>query len=167
MRIEEFDAQSPSDAAAVVAVWAAVPAWVEEVVAGRPYGTRAALLARADAVARTWGEAELDVALADHPRIGDRHPGEGASAQASRGEQASVAGAGDDVAASIAEANAAYEARFGRVFLVRAAGRTPEEILAQARQRLANDDAAEVAEALDQLREIALLRLTSAIEEDR
>ena len=71
--------------------------------------------------------------------------------------------ASSKLASAIAEANADYEHRFGRIFLIRAAGRTPTEILAQARRRLANDDAPETAEALEQLRQIAVLRLRGTL----
>jgi len=75
--------------------------------------------------------------------------------------------AADDVTARIAEGNAAYEERFGRVFLIRAAGRTPDEILAALERRLAGDDDAEAAEASVQLAEIALLRLRDSLTDDR
>jgi len=39
-------------------------------------------------------------------------------------------------------------------------------MLREARRRLANDDATEAAEALDQLGQIAQLRLAASIEED-
>ena len=75
-----------------------------------------------------------------------------------------------DAAASDADAiaagNTAYEQRFGRVFLIRAAGRTPEQILAELRRRLQGDEASEAAEALGQLAEIALLRLRSSVTDD-
>ena len=64
----------------------------------------------------------------------------------------------------MAQANAAYEERFGRVFLIRAAGRSPEEMLAEARRRLANDKDSEVIEALEQLRQIAILRLRQSLD---
>lgn len=74
-----------------------------------------------------------------------------------------MGGASTELAAAMAEANAAYEERFGRVFLIRAAGRTPEEMLAEARRRLANDKASEDAEALEQLTQIAILRLRQSL----
>jgi hypothetical protein len=43
-----------------------------------------------------------------------------------------------------AEGNARYEARFGRVFLIRAKGRSGEEILQALHARLENSDAQEV-----------------------
>jgi 2-oxo-4-hydroxy-4-carboxy-5-ureidoimidazoline decarboxylase len=129
-----------------------VPRWADEVLAGQPYADRPALLAAAAAAAAQLSDAELDQALAGHPRIGERG---GARSQA---EQSGVHAA-DGTAARLAAGNAAYEARFGRVFLIRAAGRDAEEILAELDRRLQNDDATERAETVDNLREIALLRL--------
>jgi len=163
LSIDRFDALPADAAASSVAVWAAVPAWVDAVVAGRPYGTRDALIARADLLARGWTRADLDAALAHHPRIGEKPRGSGAEADASRSEQASMSSAAAVTAAAIADGNAAYEERFGRVFLIRAAGRTPEQMRAELERRLRNDDETEAAEALEQLREIALRRLEATI----
>ena len=138
-----------------------VPRWADDVLAGQPYADRLALLARADAAARTLTDEELDQALAAHPRIGERH-GPQMSA-ASQREQAGVDPAVGDTAARLAAGNAAYEQRFGRVFLIRAAGRDAEEILAELDRRLGNDDEAERAETVDNLRQIALLRLEALV----
>lgn len=139
-----------------------VPRWVEEVAAGRPYGTVADLLATADLAARRLTPAEVGQALAGHPRIGER-PGAGHNAAASRQEQSGVDPSDLDVADRLAAGNAAYEERFGHVFLVRAAGRTAPEILAELDRRLGNDPATERGEVADALREIALLRLEKAL----
>ncbi len=69
------------------------------------------------------------------------------------------------LAQALREANARYEARFGRVFLIRAKGRSGEEILQALHARLENSDAQEVRAALEQLREITLLRLEGVISE--
>jgi 2-oxo-4-hydroxy-4-carboxy-5-ureidoimidazoline decarboxylase len=66
-------------------------------------------------------------------------------------------GAGDEE--RLVAGNVAYEERFGHVFLIRAAGRSGPEILAELERRLGNDDDAERAETVDNLRQIALLRL--------
>lgn len=163
MELREFDALDASDAAEIVGVWAAIPSWVDAVVAGRPYGSVEELAAAARASAAAWTRDDLDAALARHPRIGERPAGSGAEAAASRGEQAAMSTAASEVARAIAEGNAAYEERFGRVFLIRAAGRSPEEILAELRRRLTADDESEASEALEQLAQIALLRLRSTV----
>jgi 2-oxo-4-hydroxy-4-carboxy-5-ureidoimidazoline decarboxylase len=131
-----------------------VPRWADEVLSGEPYADRSALLAAADAAARSLSDPELDQALSAHPRIGER-----GGAQSQR-EQAGVdASAADRLAAG----NTAYEERFGRVFLIRAAGRDADEILAELERRLANTDDAERAETVDNLRQIALLRLEDLV----
>lgn len=164
MHLDEFNTADDAAARAVASVWAAVPEWVDAVVAGRPYASSDDAAGLAGAAADRWTRFDLDAALAHHPRIGQRPVGVGAGAAASRREQAAMASASDDLAAAMADANTAYEERFGRVFLIRAAGRSPEEMLAEARRRLGNDDDAETAEALEQLRQIALLRLRSTLE---
>ena len=165
MSLDEFNTADIGTARAAAAVWAAIPTWVEAVVAGRPYADIDSLARHADQLAHRWTRADLATALAHHPRIGRRADGSDPAAQSSRREQASMATASDGLAAAMARANAAYEERFGQIFLIRAAGRTPEEMLAEARRRLGNDDEAEVVEALDQLRQIALLRLRTDLED--
>ena len=138
----------------------AAPAWAAEIVAGRPYADRAAVLAAADAAARDLSWAEVSKGLAAHPRIGERAQGESRDAAWSRREQSSAAAAADDSSKkALIEANRAYEDRFGHVFLIFASGRSQAEILAAARERLANDEETERAIVTDQLRRIALLRL--------
>jgi 2-oxo-4-hydroxy-4-carboxy-5-ureidoimidazoline decarboxylase len=138
----------------------AAPAWAAAIVARRPYRDRSAILAVADAAARELSWADVLKGLAAHPRIGERAAGDSAEAAWSRREQAASAASGDDTTrAALAEANRAYEQRFGHVFLIFAAGRTQAEILAAARDRLGNDEETERAVVADQLRRIALLRL--------
>jgi 2-oxo-4-hydroxy-4-carboxy-5-ureidoimidazoline decarboxylase len=61
--------------------------------------------------------------------------------------------------AELTAGNRAYEERFGHVYLVRAAGRSGEEMLALLRERLAHDDHAERDVVRRQLAEITSLRL--------
>lgn len=154
MDLSEFDSAPAADARAVALHWAAVPAWADAMVAGRPYRSVAALSAAAAESGAPWGAEELDAALAEHPRIGERTT-EASSAR----EQGAMTTAAEDVTAAIARGNAAYEERFGRVFLVRAAGRTPEELLAELERRLDLDPDAEVAEATAALADIAAHRI--------
>ncbi len=63
----------------------------------------------------------------------------------------------------LVEGNQAYEERFGHVFLIRAAGRSGDEILAELERRLGNTPEAERLETADNLRQIAMLRLESQV----
>lgn len=150
-----FNTLAPEAAADAVRPCADVDAWVDVVVAGRPYEDVASLLAVAGEAAAGWGEAEIDAALAHHPRIGEQAVGDGAEAAMSGAEQAGIAGDEDALAAG----NRRYEQTFGRIFLIRAAGRTSAEVLEQLTARLDHDPSTETAVVADQLREIALLRL--------
>jgi 2-oxo-4-hydroxy-4-carboxy-5-ureidoimidazoline decarboxylase len=128
--------------------------WVEALIAGRPFADQDALFAASDAATGELTDAGLAEALAGHPRIGDR-TGEAWSRQ----EQAGMATASADLQAELAEANAAYEQRFGHVYLVCATGKSAEELLAICRSRLGNDPAAERAVVLTELAKISRIRL--------
>ncbi len=84
-------------------------------------------------------------------------------AEASRREQSSMTDADADTRAALLDGNRAYEERFGHVFLIRAAGRSPEEMLGELRRRLGNDDEAEHAEATEQLAQITALRVRGLV----
>ena len=137
--------------------------WADELV-GQKFDTLEALLEASARAAANLSEAEVDEALAAHPRIGERHAGEGAEAAFSASEQAASQDPDATLAARLEAGNAAYEERFGRVFLIRAAGRSREEILAELERRLANDPLAELNETSEQLRQIAALRLKATWE---
>jgi 2-oxo-4-hydroxy-4-carboxy-5-ureidoimidazoline decarboxylase len=141
----------------------AAPRFVAEVLAGRPYPTAEALVARAEQVARSLPWEQVAQALAAHPRIGDRVEGSSAEAAASRQEQSSMTGADADVRAALVDGNRAYEERFDHVFLIRAAGRSPEEVLAQLRRRLDNDAETERTEVTEQLAQITGLRVKGMV----
>lgn len=135
-----------------------VPRWADAILAARPYAATAAVLTTADSAAGGFTPAEVERALAAHPRIGERAQGAHAEAAWSRQEQSGVATTSDTQAA-LADGNRAYEERFGHVFLIRAAGLGAEEVLASLRERLGHDPETEAAVVAEQLREIALLRL--------
>lgn len=161
--LSRFNALPPDEAREVLAACCASRAWISRVEAGRPYATRADLLDAADRTCRQLDDADVAEALAAHPRIGDRAAGESTEAGWSRQEQASVSDADTATRAALHAANLAYEERFGRVFLIRAAGRSPAEMLAEAQRRLANDPATEQAEVAGQLGQIARLRVAKLL----
>ena len=109
-----------------------VPRWVDTVLSGRPYADLAALLAVAGEAACHLTDDELAAALAGHPRIGERATDPRHAAEFSRREQSRVDPADAAVAAELAAGNADYERRFDRVFLIRAAGRSPVTVTPRA-----------------------------------
>jgi 2-oxo-4-hydroxy-4-carboxy-5-ureidoimidazoline decarboxylase len=137
----------------------AVPRWADDVTGQAPFDTVAALLESARNAATPLSRAEIDEALAEHPRIGEKPTGDSQAAGFSRSEQSSADADDAELAAAIAAGNHSYEARFDRVFLIRAAGRSRREILGELQRRLGLDDDTEAAIVGSELRDITLLRL--------
>ncbi|ASD21885.1 OHCU decarboxylase [Cryobacterium sp. LW097] len=137
----------------------AVPRWADAVAVRAPFSSAADLIEAARAAATPLPWSEIDEAMAEHPRIGEKPAGDSQAAGFSRAEQASVDSDDAELAAAIADGNRIYEERFDRVFLIRAAGRSRREILAELRRRLTLDDNTEAAIVGSELRDIALLRL--------
>jgi 2-oxo-4-hydroxy-4-carboxy-5-ureidoimidazoline decarboxylase len=163
-----LDAATADEVRTLLLTLTASPAWADQVVAGRPYGGLPALLDRSDALVATLSENEVDAALAGHPRIGERAQSLDAdSAARSAREQSGMAGADDRLREAMTSGNAAYEARFGRIYLVAAAGRSAEELLALLRQRLSNDPDAELDVVRRELARITRLRLADTFGGDQ
>jgi 2-oxo-4-hydroxy-4-carboxy-5-ureidoimidazoline decarboxylase len=158
MTLDEWNALDAAEAEKQLREVCAATRWAREVAANRPYPDLASLQATAEV---TLTDADLDEAMAGHPRIGDR-----AAEGASRREQSGVAGADPEVLAALADANRAYEERFGHVYLVCATGRSAQEMLDILRARLGNDPTTERAVALAELAAINRLRIARLFAED-
>jgi 2-oxo-4-hydroxy-4-carboxy-5-ureidoimidazoline decarboxylase len=162
LRLEEFNRLSPEAARDLLRPCLDVDRWISALVDHRPYRSIDELMQTAQTAADPLTEEEVEGALAHHPRIGQRAEGGSAEAALSRSEQAGLT-VDEDVQRRLRAGNEAYEERFGRVFLIRAAGRSAEEILQALESRLTNDEETERAIVADQLRQIALLRLAGAV----
>ncbi len=143
----------------------AADAWVHAVLRKRPFGSLQPLLDAGEAAVLALDDDALGQALAAHPRIGERRTGTDREDNWSRMEQATALAAGDDIQVLLAEGNLAYEERFGHVFLIRAAGRSAQEMYDALQSRLANDEAAERSVVRHELAEIVRLRLARLVSE--
>ncbi len=161
--IDEFNDEPADQAVQTLRACNAAPRFAAELVAGRPYRDAETLVARAEEVARALPWEDVAVALAAHPRIGDRVEGSSTEAQSSRKEQSSMADADDETRRALLDGNRAYEERFDHVFLIRASGRSPDEMLAELRRRLDNDEDTERAEVTEQLAQITALRVRGLV----
>jgi OHCU decarboxylase len=163
LAVTAFDQLDAARAAVVLAPCCASRRWADELVRGRPHGDLAALTAASDAAISGLQWPDLAEALAAHPRIGGALAGRGREAAWSAAEQQSAAGAGAAERDQLAAANAAYEERFGHVFLIRASGRSAAEMLAALRERLGHEPAAEREVIRAELRGIVALRLARVL----
>ena len=142
-------------------------AWVDGMLAGRPFADRAALHVAADHVARSLGRADWLEAFAHHPRIGESALRERFKTTATwaGAEQQGVAAASEAAIEALAAGNRAYERRFGYVFIVCATGKRADEMLAILESRLPSDPRAELDIAAAEQMKITHLRLDKLLEE--
>ena len=149
-----FNAASPEAAERDVLACCESRSFARRVVGDRPYRDPAALQDAVTAAfeALTWDD--IVESMNAHPRIGDR-TSDGQSAS----EQSGAASAGDGVRQALAAGNAAYEGRFGHVFLICASGLSGQEMLGQLQARLGNDPDTERPVVRAELRKITQLRL--------
>lgn len=158
--LARLDAMPPDRAADELAACCASRRWVAAVARLRPFASVDDLhrTAARELAALDW--TDVREALDAHPRIGER--GAVAAGREAAWSQAEQSGARDtdaQTAADLAAANAAYEAKFGHIFLIRATGRTAAQLLAAAHDRLDHDELAEQAVVRDELAQIVRLRL--------
>ena len=134
----------------------------------RPFDSLESLRASAAKAFDGLSQADWLEAFASHPRIGERHA-KGAvgmqSAAWSAREQGGATSADEETKAALADANRSYEERFGHIYVVSAAGRSADELLADCLARMANDPVAELQVAAQEQRRITNLRLARLVED--
>ncbi len=137
--------------------------WVEKMIAERAsFTTLAALEKIATDIWNACSPADWDEAFKAHPRIGEKkaegHQSKTAQAWSAK-EQSLVTEANPAVLEELREVNKAYEERFGRIYIVCATGKSAEELLAIAKERMRSDPETELRRAADEQRRITKLRL--------
>jgi allantoicase len=136
--------------------------WARRMLAGRPYSDATELMRAADETWNALGRKEWLQAFRHHPRIGAKKAERKQSTKAgdwSAEEQSGLGQAARDTRAALAAANRAYEAAFGYIFIICAAGKSAEEIQQELQQRLGNDRETELRTAAEEQRKITRLRL--------
>lgn len=156
MTLASFNAAPEQEAVRAMLACCASRRFAAAMAAGRPYASQAVALDAVASVFQTLAWPDVLEAMNGHPRIGDRVSGQSAA------EQSGVA---DNSRAALAAGNAAYEERFGHVFLICAAGRSGTQMLAALEQRLRNDEMSERLVATRELRDITALRVGKALAE--
>ncbi|MEO5580957.1 MAG: 2-oxo-4-hydroxy-4-carboxy-5-ureidoimidazoline decarboxylase [Gemmatimonadaceae bacterium] len=161
-RVGDFNTLSDDAAAGILRSCCGSSRWVAEMIARRPFASIDSLLIAADEVWASTDAVDWHEAFAHHPRIGGKETVDVQSSRASAwsaAEQAATSTAGPGVQAELVSINQQYENRFGHIYIVRASGRSAEEMLTLARQRLLNDPESELLAAAEEQRQITRLRL--------
>jgi OHCU decarboxylase len=157
-----LNAVSESQACEALTNCCASQAWVEAMLAARPYADDDAVKEAAEAAAARMAEQDWLEAFAAHPPIGDveslRQKYAAAKSLAAN-EQAGVATASEQTLQELAKLNREYAERFGFIFIVFATGKTADEMLAILKDRINNPRSRELLNAAGEQMKITRLRL--------
>ena len=162
MTLSDLNALPPPARAEALATCCGAATWVATLSQQFPFASAAALY---EAAERTWynlTEVDWREAFLHHPKIGDvgaLREKFASTATWAAGEQGAVRQASDDTLAALAAGNAAYEAKFGYIFIVCATGKSAEEMLALLQARLPHEPATETHVAMGEQAKITRLRL--------
>jgi len=162
MTLEQLNALPAAEAREALGRCCGSSAWLERLVARRPFVKVNHLLGIAHAFWMELGPADWREAFTHHPCIGDLESLQrrfASTADLASSEQAAVAAASRVVLEALAEGNRAYEERFGYIFIVFASGRPADEMLALLESRLGNDPESELKIAAKEQWKIMRLRL--------
>lgn len=163
---QRIDTAGEADAQALLMRCCGSARWVDAMLARRPFGDDASLLSAARDVWFSLDASDWRDAFSHHPKIGDRDALRtrfAATRSLSEREQAGVSGAADGILDALAEGNAAYERRFGFIFIVCATGKTAEEMLGLLCSRIDNDPTREIQIAAAEQAKITALRLEAVV----
>lgn len=140
--------------------------WVKKMMSARPYTTISSLQAKHVQASAALEKDDWLEAFRAHPRIGEKKAATGTGEQAAtwaKGEQARVAEASSTILDELAEVNRAYEEKFGHIYIVCASGKTAEQLLEIAKERLNNYPATELKRAAEEQRKITDLRIQKMV----
>ncbi len=159
--LERWNLLDPTLAAEEILPCCGTQAWAAEMAARRPIVDEDHLSVISDAVWVGLPEEAWQEAFDSHPRIGEQKAkaATDASLQWSATEQSAMVTQDEAAKLALVEGNRRYEAKFGRIFIVCASGRSAAAILANLEARMNNEAEAELHEAVEQQRQITQLRL--------
>lgn len=162
MTLNELNALAPAARADVLATCCGAARWVAALNARFPVPDAPTLYQQAHGIWYSLNEADWREAFTHHPKIGDVQSLKERFASTSHwavGEQGAVRHASADVLQALAAGNAAYEAKFGYIFIVRATGKSADEMLRLLQERLPNQPAQEIRIAMGEQAKITRIRL--------
>jgi OHCU decarboxylase len=144
--------------------------WAERMAAARPFEDAPALLRAAERIWWSLAESDHREAFAAHPKIGESAAAKPkgdpeTTGKWSRDEQKGAAAASAGTLTDLADANRAYEAKHGFIFIVCASGRSADAMLADLRARIDRTTREEVRTAAEEQAKITRLRLAKLIGE--
>ena len=165
--LRRLNALAPGAATAELLKCCGSSRWAQRMSAERPFQDASSLFETAERVWQTLEPSDWLEAFRSHPKIGETKAERAVSDEAqqwSEHEQSGVREASAQTLSALAEANRAYEQKFGYIFIVCATGKTSDEMLALLEARLPNDADAELRNAAAEQARITHLRLQKLLD---
>lgn len=167
MQLEDLNQLPASDAKHIFMQCCTSSAWVNNMVAARPFADTTVIKKAADVAWLGLTEEDYFEAFDGHPKIGDVSSLRAKYANTKElagNEQGLVKQADDDVLAVLSQGNSDYEEKFGFIFIVCATGKSAKQMSDLLQTRLPNNKTQELVNAAEEQRKIFQLRITKAFE---
>ena len=162
MTIEALNALTPSEANEQFKLCCGASNWVEKMNQNRPFQDKNEVHQKAKSIWFSLSSDDWLEAFTHHPKIGDidslRKKFHNTKS-ISKNEQSGLNDAEKSILKDLAESNQLYEDRFGFIFIVCAAGKSADEMLALIKIRLKNNMDTEMLNAANEQNKITQLRL--------
>ena len=166
MTLKAFNELNPKEAMEALRKCCGATQWANQMVQARPFQDKKHMAAQATEFWQNCGFDDCLEAFAQHPKIGDIDSlkAKYADTKAWAGqEQGGVSNAGLETLTALAEGNAAYEDKFGFIFIVCATGKSATEMLSLLNHRLQNDSEKEFENAKSEQNKITLIRINKLL----
>lgn len=162
MTIAEFDHLGAEEKKTLLQQCCGSNSWVNNMLTALPAEDLVDLLEIAEEQWYACHEPDWREAFSHHPKIGDISTLKekfASTAHLAEGEQSAVKQASEQTLQQLAEANQAYENRYGYIFIVCATGKSADEMLQLLNLRLYNNPEVEIQIAMEEQLAITKLRL--------
>lgn len=136
--------------------------WLDAMILSLPFDSFEQMVAKSEEIWWSLTSEDWLEAFCHHPKIGDissLREKFAASKAWAEGEQSGCAAASEQILQQLAQGNAAYEKKFGYIFIVCATGKSADEMLKLLNERLKNDAAQEILVAAAEQVKITTIRL--------
>ena len=162
MTIQELNKMSGDKVLAELFKCCGSERWAQKLTDCRPFSNKQDLISSSDRIWMECTPADALEAFSHHPQIGDLKSLEkkfASTKEWASGEQAGVHAASGKVIQELAMGNAAYQNKFGYIFIVCATGKSAEDMLKLLNSRIGNNPETEMKIAMNEQNKITHLRL--------
>lgn len=162
MSLHEINSNNIEDVHALLEGCCCAPAWIESMIAARPFINATALFNTSIHAFAQLTESDYLVAFAGHPQIGNLqslHKKYASTSDSASHEQSGMSEAKKSLLETMQTLNTEYKNKFGFIFIVCASGKSAQSMLDLINCRINNDRQTELIIASNEQAKITQIRL--------